>query len=235
MRITTVLFDLDGTLLPMDQDEFVKCYFGHLAKKAAPYGYNAEELVAAVWKGSGAMVKNDGSVTNEVAFWNTFCKMFGEQAINDKPIFDDFYKNEFLNAQDVCGYTEDAAAVVSLAKEKGLRVALATNPIFPAVATKHRIMWAGLDVSDFELYTTYENSSHSKPNLDYYRDVTAKLGVDPKECLMVGNDVSEDAIAQKLGMNVFVLTDCIINKENIDISDIPNGNFSDLMEYIRSL
>ena len=33
MNIKAVLFDLDGTLLPMDQDIFVKSYFGLLAKK----------------------------------------------------------------------------------------------------------------------------------------------------------------------------------------------------------
>lgn len=26
MKITTVLFDLDGTLLPMDMNEFIKAY-----------------------------------------------------------------------------------------------------------------------------------------------------------------------------------------------------------------
>ena len=38
MSITTVLFDLDGTLLPMDQDAFTKGYFKLLAKKLLPYG-----------------------------------------------------------------------------------------------------------------------------------------------------------------------------------------------------
>ncbi len=28
MSMKAVFFDLDGTLLPMDQDEFVKAYFG---------------------------------------------------------------------------------------------------------------------------------------------------------------------------------------------------------------
>ena len=37
-KITTVLFDLDGTLLPMDEKKFIKAYFGELAKKGAEYG-----------------------------------------------------------------------------------------------------------------------------------------------------------------------------------------------------
>ena len=32
-KITTILFDLDGTLIPFDQEEFIKAYFYNLAKK----------------------------------------------------------------------------------------------------------------------------------------------------------------------------------------------------------
>lgn len=52
---------------------------------------------------------------------------------------------------------------------------------------------------------------------------------------MVGNDVSEDMIAQDLGMQVFLLTDCLINKENEDISRYPHGSFPQLMDYIGSI
>ena len=33
-----------------------------------------------------------------------------------------------------------------------------------------------------------------------------KLNVSPEECLMVGNDVSEDMIAETIGMKVFLIT-----------------------------
>ena len=68
--ITTVLFDLDGTLLPMDQDIFVKDYFGRIAAKVAPAGYDPRQLIDTIWRGTAAMVKNDGSKTNERVFWD---------------------------------------------------------------------------------------------------------------------------------------------------------------------
>ncbi len=37
--LKTILFDLDGTLLPMDQDEFIRDYFQRLAQKVSPLGY----------------------------------------------------------------------------------------------------------------------------------------------------------------------------------------------------
>ena len=65
MAIKAVLFDLDGTLLPMDQDEFIKTYMSRLAKYMAPYVYDPDLLLKGLWMGTGAMVKNDGRKTNE--------------------------------------------------------------------------------------------------------------------------------------------------------------------------
>ncbi|MBQ9993698.1 MAG: HAD family hydrolase, partial [Clostridia bacterium] len=145
MSIKVVLFDLDGTLLPMDQDTFIKAYFGHLAKKLAPRGYEPEALIGAIWTGTKAMIKNTGEVTNEKAFWKKFCEIYGEAAIDDEPYFAQFYETDFQKIQSVCGYDPNAKKVVQYIKDKGFRVALATNPIFPAVATQSRIRWAGLD------------------------------------------------------------------------------------------
>lgn len=235
MGIKVVLFDLDGTLLPMDLDIFVKDYFGRIAAKLAPQGYDPKKLVDTIWRGTGAMVQNDGSCTNEEAFWKFAVTVFGERILQDKHFFDAFYETEFDKIKAVCGYHPAAAEIVYGLKEKGYRVVLATNPIFPARATQWRIQWTGLRPEDFEIYTTYENSRYCKPNLDYYRDILAQLGVKPEECLMVGNDVGEDMIARQLGMKVFLLTDCLINKNNEDISQYPNGSFETLRKFVSAL
>lgn len=232
MEITTVLFDLDGTLLPMDIDTFTNGYFAMLTQKLAPRGYDPKKLVAAIWAGTGAMVENDGSRTNEAAFWDKFAQTFGEKALEDKPLFEEFYANEFQQAKKFCGYNQWAARAVRAVRESGRRVALATNPIFPAVATESRLRWVGLEPSDFELYTTYENSRYCKPNLDYYREVLDRLGAVPGECLMVGNDVEEDMAAREIGMGVFLITDCLINKAGKDIAAYPHGGFEDLIRFV---
>jgi len=232
MSIKVVLFDLDGTLLPMDQDLFVKAYFGALAKKLAPYGYEAEKLVGAIWTGTKAMVMNTGETNNEEAFWKKFSEIYGEEVREHIPVFDEFYRNEFISAKEVCGFNSKASEIINMLKDKGVRVSLATNPIFPAIATENRIAWAGLKPEDFEIYTTYENSSFCKPNPKYYLEITEKLGVKPEECIMIGNDVSEDMVSEKLGMKVFLLTDCLINKEDKDISQYPNGDFDKLKEFL---
>ena len=101
MSIKYILFDLDGTLLPMDQEKFAKAYFGSLARKLAPHGYEPTELISAIWKGSEAMVKNDGSKRNEEVFWDAFVNIFGEKVLKDYPIFEDFYINDFCELTDI--------------------------------------------------------------------------------------------------------------------------------------
>lgn len=218
----------------MDQEAFVKAYLGYLAKFLIPYGYEPKAVVDSIWAGTGAMVKNDGSTTNEEAFWRKFDSIFGENARKDEPLFRTFYETKFPDVQASCGFNPKAAAAVAAIKAKGLRVALATNPIFPAIATEQRIRWAGLQPEDFEIYTTYENSCHCKPNLAYYQDVLDTLGVKAEECLMVGNDVGEDMVAGKLGMKVFLLTDSLIDR-GMDYSHYPQGSFDELLAYIDTL
>ena len=233
--ITTVLFDLDGTLLPMDQDRFIKAYLGRMAKKLAPYGYEPDSLTKAIWTGTGAMVKNDGTKTNEEVFWSVFNSVMGRDCRQDEALFLEYYQNEFqLVAQD-CGFAPEAAEVISLLRERNIQVVLATNPLFPAIATQSRAKWAGLQPENFKIITTYENSRHSKPNPDYYRDILATLQVLPENCLMVGNDVQEDMVAETLGMQVFLLTDCLINRTGEDISRFPHGGFQELITYIQEL
>ena len=235
MGIKVVLFDLDGTLLPMDQDKFMKAYFGGLARRLAPIGYEPDLLIKAIWGGSAAMVKNDGKMTNEDVFWAAFSDIYGKNARVDEPHFYQYYVEDFDKVKDACGYEPSAAETVRKIKDMGFRVALATNPLFPSIATEKRISWCGLDKGEFELFTTYENSSYCKPNLDYYREVIARLGVKPEECLMVGNDVGEDMITENLGMKVFLITRDLINKGGEDISRYPNGGFEELLEFVERL
>ena len=233
MKTTTILFDLDGTLLPMDMEEFTRGYFGLLVKRMAPRGYEKKALIDAVWAGTAAMVNNDGSCTNEEAFWARFCQLLGPEKIADKPEFEAFYREDFHAARQFCGLNPQAAKTIRLRRELGFHAALATNPIFPATATESRIRWAGLEPEDFELYTTYENCRSCKPNPAYYREVVQKIHVSPEECVMVGNDVQEDMVASTLGMKVFLLTDCLIDRADSDLSLWPHGGFDELMAFLR--
>lgn len=146
MKLTTILFDLDGTLLPMDNDEFTRGYFKLLAAKMAPLGYEPKRLVDAVWTGTAAMVKNDGSRSNETAFWQAFGQIYGDRAQADRPIFEAFYENEFQNARAICGFDPAAAQSVRELKRSGFGVALGDEPDLPG-PSRRRAASAGRDWS----------------------------------------------------------------------------------------
>ncbi len=235
MSLKAVFFDLDGTLLPMDMDVFIKSYFAAISKKLAPYGYDPKELVSVIWQGTKAMIKNDGTQTNEQVFWNAFVSFYGEDRLKDTVWFDKFYEENFDDLKSVCGFNPKATEIVKVLKEKNLRLVLATNPLFPSIATEKRIAFAGLKPEDFEFFTSYEDISFCKPNPKYYEEVLTRTGLKAEECLMVGNDVGDDMIAESLGFKVFLLTDCLVNNEDTDISKYPHGDFDTLSDYINTL
>lgn len=230
-QITTVLFDLDGTLLPMELEKFTNTYFGLLAKKAAPFGFQPEPLVAAVWKGTKAMVKNDGTEANDKRFWDTFAGEMGEEVLQLRPVFDGFYANEFHGAKAACGENPLARRAIDGLKDKGYDVVLATNPIFPLVGVETRLSWVGLRPEDFSYITAYENSTTCKPNPAYYAEILRNTGKRPQECLMVGNDATEDTAALEQGIGVYLVTDCLLNPKGRDISGVPQGTFAAFLEF----
>ena len=233
--IKAVLFDLDGTLLPMDQDLFVKAYISTMAAHLLPHGYEPKALIQALSMGTEAMYGNDGSKTNEECFWDAFNQVFQQDCRKDMPVFDEYYRTGFQTVKEKCGFAPEASSVLQAVKEKGLLPVLATNPLFPAIATHSRVRWAGLQPEDFFHITTYENSHFCKPTAAYYREILDYLSLSPESCLMVGNDAAEDLAAMEVGISCFLLTDCLINRNGRDIHDVPQGSFSQLIAFIENL
>ena len=61
------------------------------------------------------------------------------------------------------------------------------------------------------------------------------MGVSASDCVMVGNDVSDDMPARELGMDVFLVTDYLLNAENRDIDEFPHGSWNDFEEFIKKI
>ena len=203
------LFDLDGTLLPMDMKYFIELYVAAFCKCLAPVTkIESKPLMDSIWASVAQMARNDGDCLNETVFWRTMnsrCKR-DMRVFSDN--FDSFYK-------------------------RGGRIIVATNPIFPKSSTYTRIEWAGLNVNDFSYITTYDNSSACKPNLNYFEEVCSVCGIHPEESLMIGNDVDEDMISSRLGFDTFLVTDCLINRSDKSLSLFRHGDFEDLFDFIQ--
>lgn len=227
-----ILFDLDGTLLPMDQEQFAKAYFGllggHVASLVEPKHFITQLLAA-----TAAMVRNnDGSTTNEQVFFGAFWPLLGAEPAKLLPVIEDFYQHAFRGTKAATQPTPLARQAVETALAAGCKVAVATNPIFPRIATEQRLQWAGIADLPLDLVTTYETSCFCKPNPAYYREVAEKLRVAPEHCLMVGNDVEEDLAAADVGMKTYLMTDCLINAKGLAKEADAQGT---LAEFIAAL
>ena len=229
----TILFDLDGTLLPMDYDTFEKGYFELLAMKLQPLGLSAEEVVGGVWAGTKAMIANDGGGTNEEVFWKRFGDLFSGRFGDLRGTIAEFYENEYDQAERFCGRSELVPSVIRSLKGLPCRMAVATNPVFPQIALEKRIRWAGLDPGDFALVTSYENSRFCKPKTGYYREILSKLKADPAETVMIGNDTTEDLAAVAAGIRTYIVTDCLIDRKNVPLDGISHGDWNGAYRWIE--
>ncbi len=234
MSIKAILFDLDGTLLAQNQDVFIGAYFKELISALSPLGVSAGELEAAIWKSVGAMVKNDGSKTNERVFFDTFSKICNVDMKAFERLATEFYLTEYKKLKKYTSPSPLSKKAVEYAKQGGRAVVLATNPLFPMIAQAARIEFAGLDCEDFLFVTSYERESYSKPNPLYYTSIAKRLGVLPCECLMIGNDEREDMFAaSSAGMKCFLIEDCMIACEEHPWGG-ARGSFSDFVEWIKN-
>lgn len=234
-KITTILFDLDGTLLPFNDETFMEGYISLFALKCQELGIDADRGVSALFRGLEAMNENDGSHPNEKVFWREFFSSLGGHNEEILQHFIDFYSSEFPSLIGTTFPSPLAKKIVKEAKDKGYRLVLATTPVFPRAGTLERMKWADLYPDDFELITTYEDYSYTKPKLGYYYQIFSEMGIQSSEVLMIGNNIEEDGVIVETGAKCIFVADHLINKNDVDISDLEIYSLSGLYEFIKNL
>jgi len=235
MRYQAILFDLDGTLLPMELEPFAKIYFGALARELAPFGLTPETLFKPFWAATKAMMVNTTGKLNADVFWETFTALTQVNRAQVEPICDAFYNVGFQAARAATKENPLAKEAVRIARAKADKVILATNPLFPMAGQATRLSWLGLTPEDFDLVTCYTTDRFCKPNPAYFHDVCQRMDIDPKACLMIGNDDKEDMhCATAAGMDAYLVTDCrLVDKDNPWQG--AQGTFVQMVEMLKSL
>lgn len=204
--IKAILFDLDGTLLDIDLEGFLRAYFGLLGPAIERFsGLSASDAIAAVMSGTEAMCGSHPGVTNRDVFNEAFERACGIDLTEEAAVkaLAAFYAEEFPTLRAEHGPRAGSADATRAATDAGVCVAVATNPIFPREAVVERMRWAGLEAGRFDLITSYETSEACKPLPLYYRRIASSLEVEPSECLMVGDDPVLDLAAADVGMRTF--------------------------------
>lgn len=233
-NINTILFDLDGTLLPMDVDVFTNSYM-HEVEKHFAKDTDPKRLIKYIWHSTKAMVENTGLKTNETVFRKNFHDISENNllGINDK--FEEFYDTKFSKLKSSTYKDENMIKSVYKLKEMGYDVVVATNPLFPEKAIHQRVEWAGFNISDFIYISSFEKNHYCKPQIEYYKEILSTIDKTPSECMMVGNDMKEDLVAGNLGLKTWLVTNCLIEDKEKSFKPDYRGTSEEFFEFIKRM
>lgn len=233
----TLLFDLDGTLLGNNMDQFLPVYLEALSAHMASYA-NPRLLVKSLLAASAKMQVNlRPDVTLEEVFDDGFYPPLGIKKEQVRDVLNTFYAEEFPKLRGRTQIRTEAVELVKAVQARGIRVAIATNSLFPASAIRQRLSWAGLPPEEypFALIPSFQTFHFAKPNPAYYAELMAKLAWPEGPVVMVGDSPVEDiTAAHQAGLVTFWVTQPGRSlAENLTLPD-GHGSLTDFLPWLDS-
>ena len=204
--LKAVFIDLDNTIALYDELVFFDRFFQLLYKRFDDL-FAFEDFQNRVIVATLSLTGNNGEKTNRDCFLENVVAghEMGQEEFWQRSM--EFYENDFDQARPEVKKPENLYTVLKELEQIGLRLVVASNPIYPRIAIEKRLVWVGVDPNDFELITHMENMNFVKPAPGYYQQICNMLGVLPENCLMIGNDPQNDMTAAGLNIRTFLTTD----------------------------
>ena len=217
--LNAILLDLDNTLVLFDELKYYNIYFEKLSRHFAD-DFAPDELKERVVNGTMALRHNNGEKSNRQCFMGVFAK--GCEAESDVlwERFMAFYRKAYDDIKLAVAVPEGLHQVMGRLRQTGLKLVIASNPIFPVIAQKKRLQWGNLEPAWFDLFTNIENMRYVKPTIDYYVQTCQMVGEAPEACLMVGNDPVNDMAAARAGLMTYRTTDAeVVDYASLTLTD----------------
>ncbi|MHA1945708.1 MAG: HAD family hydrolase [Candidatus Hodarchaeales archaeon] len=206
-NISTLLFDLDNTLIMFDERAFIPIYGRHVHAYFNEEIPSYEKFMKLFLQSTHMMLqKGPEGFTNNEKFAANFAPKVNLSNEEILKRFFHFYENGFDALKDIISPAPKAQELIRFAS-KHFNIVAATNPLFPAIATEKRLLWGGIgsvDIPWLEV-TSADNYSTAKPYLEYYKELLTNINKTPSECLMIGNDKVNDMVAGQLGIKTFLI------------------------------
>ena len=231
MTITTFLLDLDNTLLGNSMDTFLPPYFAGL-EQCFSHAVDTQQVRQVMFEAvRSAQAKNNSKTNLYDHFLTAFAQGLDLSLSTTQNILNTFYQEVYPKLQQYTTPYPEAKEVVQLLLTQGYKVVIATNPLFPATAIQQRLAWAGVQHFPFTLVTTMENSTFSKSNKNYYREILDKIESTPHECWMVGDDPQNDIYpAHAVGLKTWWITD---NTQDTTTPCNKQGTLTDFLAWVK--
>lgn len=197
-----MLFDLDNTLLEIDGDGFLDAYVDALTawwRPPDPEVFRHQIMAASV-----PIFSSHPDRTNGDVFRDHLARTLGISSGDVGERMAAFHRGALGDLRVSARPRPGARTLVQHCLALGLRVAVATTPIYTPEVIALRLQWAGLQDVPWDLVTHSEVMHTCKPDVAYFHEVAALLGMAPQECCMVGDDPLQDGPAQAAGMTVLL-------------------------------
>jgi len=233
----TLLLDLDDTLLDNKMETFIPAYLGALGQHLSAH-LDLQKLGPVMMSATEEMFKNTQiDRTLKETFSPHFYPALDLDEAQVRPDIARFYAEVFPTLR---GFTKPQKATIPLIREaerRNWRVAIATNPIFPQAAIRHRLEWAGIPAGqhDFTVIPSYEQFHFAKPNPAFFAELLARIGWPEGKILMVGNDPDHDIRgASQMGIATFWISNGQPYPEGFPAPK-ASGKLEDLLPWLDSV
>jgi FMN phosphatase YigB (HAD superfamily) len=205
--VQVVGIDLDDTLLRLAPD-FIPRYLAALDAFMVERLGLTQSVMPALLATTQAVTQAPGRERwLSERFLSEFYERTGIAPSCAEALFQQFFATQFARFESLSRPVYGSLGLLAAIRQQGYPVVLVTSPLFPEVAVRMRLAWAGLDGFPFLWFSAFERVHASKPQPDFYRDVADIVGIDPGYWLMVGNDLAEDIVpASQVGMQVHWVT-----------------------------
>lgn len=197
-----VLFDLDGTLLDIDGEAFLDAYIEAMTNWWGPA--DSTTFRHAVMAAAVPIFAHHPDRTNGEVFRDHLGAHLGLHPDEVRARICRFHQEGLPALRPPALPVPDARACVAHCLGLGLRVAVATTPIYMPEVIALRLRWAGLADLPWDLVTHSERMHACKPHPAYFAEVADHLGLAPDACVMVGDDPLQDGPASQTGMAVLL-------------------------------
>jgi FMN phosphatase YigB (HAD superfamily) len=203
-RLSTLLFDLDGTLVDMQRRglelRFMLRAFRRFGPAIRPWHFRR-----AFWEAAERLQVHGTDKTNYQVFLETLGTHSRVDLVALDRIVREFLVLDFPHFSDHFVAVPGGRETLELARRLGYRVVLATNPVWPLDGVRARLRAGGLDDFTFDFISHSEVMTRCKPDPRYYRELLERLGARGEECLMIGNDPRKDLPAKDAGIGTFLI------------------------------
>ena len=203
--MTTLLVDLDGTLVRLRARLVLELRLALRGARRFAAVLPRRRFHRAFWRAARVMQTHATGRANHDVLVGELARQAGCAEADIARCLDDMVTHDFARMAWHFRPIPGAREALLRARDRGHRLVLATNPVWPERAVRMRLAWGGLDDVAFDFVTHSGVMSRCKPSVLYYRELLARLAKTADQCVMVGDNPRKDLPAAEAGIRTFLL------------------------------